>query len=260
VKTPQADLLLLIAVLLPPFALDALGEVVDEQTLSTPYGPFGPLALRAVPGGPPVWVAPYTGSLTRTDPRAAVYTARALGAYRLLIWDGCTALNPVLPRGITAVVTDYLDWTRRLPATFGAGPKGRHPSPADLSRQARRTVFCPDMLDALRTTFPASPEITYLGIDDMRRETPAEARMFRLWGADVIGRNLVPEVALARELGLCIGGLVTVDDFGADRPAPEAKGEVRAALEYGIRALSAVARFARRPPECDCDAPVPTLI
>jgi purine nucleoside phosphorylase len=257
-KTPQASLLILIAVLLPPFALDALGEVIDEQTVQTPYGPFGPLALRAVPDAAPVWVAPYTGSPTRNDPRAAIHTMTSLNARRLLIWDTAIALNPVLPRGITAIVDDYIDWTRHLPSTFGGtgDPAAESvPAPdAELSRQPRGQIFCPEMAQSLHVAFPHSPAVTYIGVDDLRRETPAEARMFRLWGGDVIGRNLVPEVALARELGHCVAGLVTVDDFDAGRPAPPTRGEVRAALEHGIYALNEFAREAGRAIHCTCSA------
>ena len=42
---PTANLLLLIAVLLPPKALDVLGAVIDERTVLTPYGEAGPLAF-----------------------------------------------------------------------------------------------------------------------------------------------------------------------------------------------------------------------
>ncbi len=86
----NANLLILIAVLLPPKALDILGKVVDERTLQTPYGDFGPLALRRAPGQPAVWVGPYTGLPTRTDPRATLIAAGLLGLQRVLIWDeGC---------------------------------------------------------------------------------------------------------------------------------------------------------------------------
>ena len=96
---PAANLLLLIAVLLPPKALDVLGPVVDERTVLTPYGESGPLALRVTPNGDPVWVQPYTGLPTRTDPRATIYAAKQLGVQRVLNWDTGIAVNPVLQRG-----------------------------------------------------------------------------------------------------------------------------------------------------------------
>ncbi|MCB0150142.1 MAG: hypothetical protein KDE01_21160, partial [Caldilineaceae bacterium] len=84
---PTASLLILIAVLLPPSALDILGEVVDERTYLTPYGEAGPLALRKLSDDLAVWVQPYTGLPTRTDPRATIFAARQLGVQRILNWD-----------------------------------------------------------------------------------------------------------------------------------------------------------------------------
>ena len=46
-------------------------------------------------------------------------------------------------------------------------------------------------------------------------ETPAEAKVARQLGADVIGWTIVPEAILARRYGLHFGGVVIVTDFGA---------------------------------------------
>ena len=115
---PNANLLLLIAVLLPPSALDLLGEVLDERTYLTPYGKAGPLALRRVGDDLAVWVQPYTGLPTRTDPRATLFAARQLGGQRILNWDMGIAINPVLQRGQPVVVADYIGWTSHQPDTF----------------------------------------------------------------------------------------------------------------------------------------------
>ena len=94
--TPTADLLILIAVLLPPKALEALGEVVEERVLLTPYGEAGPFGRHQNAAGQAVWVEPYSGLPTRTDPRATIYAAKQLGVKRILNWDTGIALNPVL--------------------------------------------------------------------------------------------------------------------------------------------------------------------
>ncbi len=72
---PQADLSLLLAVFLPPAALDTFGPLVAERTLDTPFGPVGPVGLRARSHGPAIWVQPYSGSPVRTD-RAPPSTPR----------------------------------------------------------------------------------------------------------------------------------------------------------------------------------------
>src|SRR5688572_2777357 len=138
----NANLLILIAVLLPPKALDILGKVVEERTLQTPYGDFGPLALRVAPGQPAVWVGPYTGLPTRTDPRATLIAAGLLGLQRVLIWDEGVAVNTTLRRGQTTVVTDYIDWTRHQPATFSADKHVHMINHADTESKLPGPPFC----------------------------------------------------------------------------------------------------------------------
>ena len=82
-----------------------------------------------------------------------------------------------------------------------------------------RSTFCPQLMGHLRSLMPGVPEVVTVGTDFLRRETPAEARMFRGWGADALSYNLVPEVALAHEMGMCYAGLLTVDGARGRPPA-----------------------------------------
>ena len=97
-----------------------------------------------------------------------------------------------------------------------------------------------------------APGGVYLGVDGPRRETAAEARMYRIWGADVLGQNLVPEIALARELGLCFAGLVTIDEISAERPPPPTRREDHRGLEAVVQALSAFLQSGDENVSCDC--------
>jgi 5'-methylthioadenosine phosphorylase len=247
---PTASLLILVAVLLPPKALDLLGPVIDERTLLTPYGEAGPLALRQLPGGAAAWVQPYTGLPTRTDPRATIYAARQLGITRILNWDMGIALNPVLQRGEPVIVNDYIAWISHQSDTFFA----TSPVEMDASATGLRTSFCPELVAALRRMIPGAPEAVTLGADFLRRETPAEARMFRAWGADVLTYNLVPEVTLAQEMGLCYAGLATISAMATDRSAPPATGEVRASLHALAELLPEFVTTASAPRACRCGA------
>jgi len=244
---PIADLLILVAVLLPPRALDLLGELTAERTLVTPYGEVGPLGLRTPPGGPAIWVQPYSGTPSRTDPRATLYAARALGVHYVLNWDTGVAINPLLQRGQTLLAVDFIDWTRHQPTTFGD-----QLDPTAVGNQVAPPTFCPHMLGALWQVVPQLLGAVYLGTDGPRRETPAEARIFRQFGADIVGQNLVPEVYLARELGLCYAGLVTVGERSADQLSAPPHGELRAGLEQIMRALPAYVNLLGALPTCNC--------
>lgn len=244
IPLPEADLLLLLAVVLPPSALDLLGPVVDERFVSTSYGDIGPLALRRSPSGRGVWVQPYSGLPSRTDPRSTLLAARKLGVQQVLNWDTAIALNPLLSRGQPVIVTDTIDFVRHQPHTFfeSEGITGIHQSPP----------VCPQMSEALARALPMAPGGVYVGVDGPRRETAAEARMFRLWGGDVLGYNLIPEIALAGELELCYAGITTVTDGSADRYFPSVEGEMRAGLELVLESLPHFVELLAAPATCGC--------
>ncbi len=245
-----APLLLLIAVLLPPRALDALGLLVEERVVRTPFGDVGPLALRRNSSGQSLWVQPYSGLPTRTDPRATIYAARALGIERLLTWDAGVGVNHALARGQTVVAVDVIDATRQQPGTFfkSAGFEGL----VGLGESNESATFCPDATNALHSVFPEAPPAVIVGVDGPRRETPAEARAYRVLGADVISPNIAPEVFLARELGLCFAALITVNDYSRDQVRPALEGEVRSGLEIVMARLPDVAQRLRAPRICHC--------
>ena len=54
---------------------------------------------------------------------------------------------------------------------------------------------------------------TIVIIEGPRFSTVAESKMFRLWGADLIGMTTVPEVCLAKEAGLCYSAVAMVTDY-----------------------------------------------
>lgn len=237
----KPNLLVLVAVVLPPRALQGLGDFVEERTVDTTYGAIGPVALRVMGDGTPVWVQPYSGLPTRTDPRATILAARTLGVTHILNWDAGIAVNPLLRRGQPVIPLDYIDWTRHQPTTFSDDQMGNlAPGPGFA---VRHPSFSPQLTAALSALLPMAPGVVYLGTEGPRRETPAEARMIRSWGVDVMGQNLVPEVALAQEMDLSFAGLVTVIDHSTDQSTATPTGEVRDGLELVCRALPEFVRF-----------------
>ena len=54
---------------------------------------------------------------------------------------------------------------------------------------------------------------TYVCIEGPRFSSKAESKMYRQWGADVVGMTLVPECVLAREAEICYASISTVTDY-----------------------------------------------
>ncbi|MCB0149030.1 MAG: hypothetical protein KDE01_15435, partial [Caldilineaceae bacterium] len=145
---------------------------------------------------------------------------------------------------------DYIGWTSHQADTFFSDAH----TGLDINLGSVRSPFCPEMGEAIEQLLPGLPKATAVGVDFLRRETRAEARMFRRWGADVLSYNLVPEVALAQEMNMCYAGLVTISGYAADRSQPEPMGEVRASLSTTVQMLPAFVEMVTHVRRCDCGA------
>jgi 5'-methylthioadenosine phosphorylase len=158
------------------------------------------------------------------------------------------AINPVLQRGQPVIVNDYIGWTdHQVDTFFSTAHTG-----LDINYGSVRAPFCTEMGAAIQQLLPGLPEAVAVGVDFLRRETRAEARMFRSWGADVLSYNLAPEVALAQEMKICYAGLVTISGYASDRSQPEPMGEVRASLSTTVQMLPAFVEMVAGLRRCEC--------
>lgn len=80
----------------------------------------------------------------------------------------------------------------------------------------------------------ALAEGTYAWVSGPTYETPAEGRFLRLAGADVVGMSTVPEVLVARELGVQVCALSLVTNFVV---IPQGYPSIREEVEREVRIL-----------------------
>jgi len=206
------------------------GEALEVDT------PYGQVPVRvAKSGGEEVGFVARHGEGHRLPPhrinyRANIDAAARLGAERVLAVNTVGALRRELGPGSLAVAKDYVDLSAR-PGTF---------HDEEVVHIDQSAPYCPELRSALARAAGGAPEVVYLCTQGPRLETPAEIRWMGTF-ADVVGMTGYPEVALARERGLCYGSLCVVSNLAAGLQARLPIAEVlEASRRAGPRVRAAV--------------------
>lgn len=145
--------------------------------------------------------------------RANIAALVELGVKSVFATNAVGSLRLDLPPSSLIIFDDFIDYTRARPLSyFSIGDSWKH---TDFSVPYSLSLRLAMDQAASRLELPIVSKGTYLCCDGPRFESPAEIRMFRQWGADVVGMTGLPEAIFAREAGLEYAGLGIVTNFGA---------------------------------------------
>ena len=122
------------------------------------------------------------------------------------------ALRADLIPGTFVIMDDFVDFTKhREPTLFTESLWHHSDFSAPYSPLLRELL-----IDAVRIAeAPCAVKGTYVCCDGPRFESPAEVRLFRQWGGDVVGMTGLPEAIFAREAGLEYAAVGIVTNLGA---------------------------------------------
>jgi purine-nucleoside phosphorylase len=158
-----------------------------------------------------------------------------LGAGSIWITNAAGGVNPDLAPGDVVRITDHLNLTGLNPLT-GPNDEAFGPRFPDMSQ-----AYDPGLArildeEAARLGLVLKAGV-YAGVAGPSYETPAEVRMLRTLGADLVGMSTVHEVVVARHMGLSVAALSLVANRAAGLSgAPLSHGEVqRVAAQRGER-------------------------
>lgn len=132
----------------------------------------------------------------------AVRVSAACGARAVLLTNAAGGVRETLEVGQPVLISDHLNLTARSPL---AGAE--FVDLVDLYSARLRSVA--------REVDPTLPEGVYAGLPGPHFETPAEIRMLRALGADLVGMSTVLEAIAARAAGLEVFGLSLVTNKAA---------------------------------------------
>ncbi len=134
----------------------------------------------------------------------------ALGAQTLIVSNAAGGIRRSLNPGDLMLIRDHLNFMFRNPLL---GPNDPHePRFPDMSApyDARLGELAHEVA---RTNGVALAEGVYCGLLGPTYETPAEVRMLAFMGADPVGMSTVPEVIVARALGMRVLGVSCVTNM-----------------------------------------------
>lgn len=205
-----------------------LGGLADEIENATA------ISYRDVPGFPPATVAGHAGKLIvgslrgvpvlalagrfhlyeGHDAPLAGYPVRvvhALGARTLIVSNAAGGINRRFKPGDLMLIRDHINLMFRNPLV---GPV----ETGDLRFPDMSSPYDPELAeiarDAARDQGIELREGVYAGLLGPQYETAAEVRMLEVLGADAVGMSTVPEVIVARAIGMRVLGFSCVTNLG----------------------------------------------
>jgi purine-nucleoside phosphorylase len=202
-------------------AADALGHPAAEFGLSE----LGGFPLPTVAGHAPVARSVLIGSLRvlvylgRTHlyeghPVDAVVhgvrTAAAAGCRVIVLTNASGGINESYRVGQPVLISDHLNLTGRSPLTGPEPPAGYASRFVDLTN-----LYSPRLRALASHADPSLAEGVYAALHGPHYETPAEIRMLRTAGADLVGMSTALEAIAARHLGAEVLGISLVTNPAA---------------------------------------------
>lgn len=189
------------------------GSNVVEQKIMTPYGEVA-YDLMEIQGQEIIFLARH-GKDHATPPHKINYRANMMALKMLEVTEvlatcAVGSMNDHYAPGDVVIVNDFMDFTRGRVQTFYEGDDGKvvHVEMTDPYCKDLRSRFEKSAKDS---GLKVSGEAIYVCTEGPRFETAAEINMYRHLGGDVVGMTNVPEVVLAKELGMCYSavGIIT---------------------------------------------------
>ena len=199
-----------------------MADVTDrtDVTLTTPFGdPSGPYVLGTLRGKRVAFLARH-GAGHRLLPselnfRANIFGMKMLGVEYILSASAVGSLKEEYKPLDIVIPDQFIDRTKgRISTFFGRGLAAHvgfaHPFCKRLSR----------LVSASGQASEATVHVggTYVCMEGPQFSTLAESKLYRSWGADIIGMTNLQEAKLAREAEICYSTIALVTDYDCWHP------------------------------------------
>ncbi len=141
-----------------------------------------------------------------------VRVMKFVGVNHLFVSNASGGLNPEWHVGDIVLINDHINFFTEHPL-HGKNENELGPRFPDMSKVYDERLRNKAKLIAIESNIVVK-EGVYVGVQGPTFETPAEYKMFRILGGDVIGMSTVPEVIVARHMGIRVFGISIITDSG----------------------------------------------
>ena len=155
----------------------------------------------------------YYEGLSQQEITLPVRVLAALGVKTLVLTNACGGVNLDFKPGDLMLISDHINFSGANPLMGpnlnAFGP--RFPDMSDLYTASLRSAI----REKAEKAGIALREGVYAMYSGPNYETPAEIRMFRTLGADVVGMSTVPEALVAGHCGMQVVGISCITNMAA---------------------------------------------
>lgn len=187
---------------------------IKEKKVKTPYGsPSSALTTGKIGGMETVILARHGKDHsiypTGVNFRANIHALKKEGCTHILATTAVGSLREKIRPGDLVFTDQFIDFTKHRPLTFH-DEKVIHTPMSEPFCKYLRSLLVESAKELKLRHHKAGTVVT---IEGPRFSTKAESHMFRMLGADVINMSTVPEVILAREIGICYQTIAMSTDY-----------------------------------------------
>ncbi len=152
-----------------------------------------------------------------------VRVMKYLGIDNLIVSNASGGVNANFKTGDVMLISDHINMMPEHPLR-GANDERFGPRFVDMHE-----AYCKDMIVHMENVASKQniklQKGVYLALQGPTFETPAEYGMVRNLGADAVGMSTVPEVIVAKHMGMTIFGLSVITDLGIEGKVEEVSHE-----------------------------------
>ncbi len=152
-----------------------------------------------------------------------VRVMKYLGVENLIVSNASGGVNPAFKVGDIMLITDHINFIPEHPLR-GKNEERFGPRFVDMHEAYSKKMIAKMEGIAKKMNIPIQKGV-YLALQGPTFETPAEYRMVKLVGADAVGMSTVPEVIVAKHMGMTCFGISVITDLGVEGLVEEVSHE-----------------------------------